>query len=511
MHTQEEVQVTFQASEINTQQGLVLRGTVEVRVPWPPQDERFVEHMERSVDQAGQMLKRDWMRLTLEQADAEVVLERLRRDRAQQRRGKRKMTFKTTFGTVIARRYRLLDKATGKISTPSADAWNTPRQLTITRPLRDLVRDVVRDESYRKTAQRVACHAGEDDLLSPTSVMNILHEEGAALGEATLRRVETSYQQFPEAEGAFAAADAESRKEIDADETLGSSEVEEVWEPPVGFGREGVEGQSEGRRRVDDQHVLVQVDEVKVKAQPQTGRDDLWTYTAVVMTAAVTRNFVAGSAVDLWRQVGAFLATFGIHRGQYGLLLLADGASWIRAWFEGLPLTNKTMILCWYHLAKKCGESLSRACRGKEHRNDVQRGLLNLLWEGKLQEGLAYLDSRRDEMKSSKAIDDLKSYLERRAAYLPNYSVRREAGLWIASNRVEKLNDATVSDRCKGRGMAWTPAGVLSLARLEATDSNGEFECWTWQRELPHWHGPPRLGGVTCAPTRGRAANLQTP
>ena len=163
MHTQE-VQVSFQASEINTQPGLVLRGTVEVHVPWPPQDERFVEHMERSVNQAGQMLKRDWMRLALEQADAEVVLERLRRDRAQQRRGKRRMTFKTAFGTVIARRYRLLDKATGKISTPSADAWNTPRQLTITRPLRDLVCDVVRDESYRQAAKRVACHAAEENL-----------------------------------------------------------------------------------------------------------------------------------------------------------------------------------------------------------------------------------------------------------------------------------------------------------------------------------------------------------
>ena len=87
----------------------------------------------------------------------------------------------------------------------------------------------------------------------------------------------------------------------------------------------------------------------------------------------------------------------------------------------------------------------------------------------------------------------MKSYLERRAAHLPNYSVRCETGLWIASNRVEKLNDATVSDRCKGRGMAWTPAGVLSLARLEAADCNGEIDCWTRQRELPHWHGTPSL------------------
>lgn len=53
MHTQEEVQVIFQVLEINTQQGLVLRGTVEVRVHWPAQDERFVEQMERSGDGPG--------------------------------------------------------------------------------------------------------------------------------------------------------------------------------------------------------------------------------------------------------------------------------------------------------------------------------------------------------------------------------------------------------------------------------------------------------------------------
>jgi hypothetical protein len=325
--------------------------------------------------------------------------------------------------------------------------------------------------------------------------MNILHEEGAALEEATRQRVESSYRRFPGAETVFSLAseteEQESTKWIDVAEADGALAMEEAGEPPVGFGSEGAEGQSEGPRRVDEGYVLVQVDEVKVKAQPQTGRSDLWTYTAVVMAAEITWNFVAGSAVDLWGQVGAFLATLGVHRGERGLLLLADGARWIRAWFDGLPLKNKTMILCWYHLAKKCGESLSRGCRGKEHRNEVQRGLLNLLWEGKLQEGLAYLDSRRDEMKSSKAIDDLKSYLERRAAYLPNYSERREAGLWIASNRVEKFNDVAVADRCKGHGMSWTPAGVLSLARLEAIHCNVEVHGWCRQRQLPDWGDVP--------------------
>lgn len=497
MHTPEDVQVSFLPHEIKLEETLVVRGSVEFVLPWPTADGQFIEDAERAVNEAGQQLKRMLMGLVLEKGDAELVLERIGRSPpgTQQRRGKRSTTLKTTFGTVVVHRYRVFDKVSGKTTIPSVEAWDTPQQVVVTRPLRDLVCDVVRDESYRKAARRVARHAGENDFLSPTCVMNILHEEGAALEEATRQRVLSSYRRFPGAETVFSLAseteEEESTKWIDVAEADAGLAVEEAGKPPIGFGSESAQGQSEGPRLVDEGYVLVQVDEVKVKAQPQTGRSDLWTYTAVVMASEITWNFVAASAVDLWGQVGAFLAPLGVHRGERGLLLLADGARWIRAWFDGLPLKNKTMILCWYHLAKKCGESLSRACRGKEHRNDVQRGLLNLLWEGKLQEGLAYLDSRRDEMKSSKALDDLKSYLERRAAYLPNYSVRREAGLWIASNRVEKFNDVAVADRCKGHGMSWTPGGVLSLARLEAVDYNDESHGWCRQRSLLDWGGVP--------------------
>lgn len=493
MHTQEEVQVTFQPTEIKKQGGILLRGIVEVVVPCSQQDERFVERMERSVDRAGQELKRDWMRLMLEQADTELVLERLSADRhrSQQRRGKRRMTFKTTFGTVTAHRYRLLDKTTGKMSIPSAEAWKTPRQVTITRPLRDLVCDTAREESYRKTVQRVSCHAGEANLLSASSVMNILHEEGAALAKAMRQRVDDSFRRFSPAEEIFAPASGRIDGECDSwAATLELEEnaaAEKVRQPPVGFGGQEPLGESDGPRRVDEGSVLVQVDEVKVKAQPQTGRAAILVYTAVVMAAAVRWHLVAESVADLARQVGAVLAELEVHRGRRRLLVLADGAHWISAWFEGLPLAGKTMIVCWYHLAKRCGEFLSRAGRGKQHRNDLRHELLSLLWEGKVQEAIAYLDSRRSEMKSAEAIDGLQAYLRRREPYLPNYRARQEASLWIASNRVEKLNDATVSDRCKGRGMAWTPPGVLSLAKLESSECNGELACWRSRRALASW------------------------
>ena len=97
-------------------------------------------------------------------------------------------------------------------------------------------------------------------------------------------------------------------------------------------------------------------------------------------------------------------------------------------------------------------------------------------------------EHRKDkEIRSRPALDQFVDYLQNRRSYLPNYSDRRRAGLWIASNRVEKLNDWAVSQRCKGNGMDWTREGVVALAVLEATRRNGELPVWRRIRTLPAW------------------------
>jgi hypothetical protein len=57
--------------------------------------------------------------------------------------------------------------------------------------------------------------------------------------------------------------------------------------------------------------------------------------------------------------------------------------------------------------------------------------------------------------------------------------------LWIASNRVEKFNDWSVTERGKHQGMAWTETGVTALATLEASKRNGELNTWRETRQLP--------------------------
>jgi hypothetical protein len=241
---------------------------------------------------------------------------------------------------------------------------------------------------------------------------------------------------------------------------------------------------------VDPDVVLVELDEVKVHAQAHTGRKEVLVFTAMVMMAKRCWHLVAATTQELIFQVGALLAVLGVHRGTRQLLVLADGARWIRDWFASLGLRGATMIVCWWHLVKRCGQDLSRACHGREHRRAVESAVLKALWHGRVDEALEVLRSRAGEMRNVEVLEGLIGYLEVRRGYLPDYEARQRAGLWITSNRVEKFNDWSVSARCKHQGMEWTEAGVVALATLEAARRNGELPTWRATHKLPAWRVP---------------------
>ncbi len=53
-------------------------------------------------------------------------------------------------------------------------------------------------------------------------------------------------------------------------------------------------------REVDEGYVIVEPDEVKTKAQPSTGRKEVWTYTAVVLVAGLRYALAEATAEGLW-------------------------------------------------------------------------------------------------------------------------------------------------------------------------------------------------------------------
>ena len=184
-------------------------------------------------------------------------------------------------------------------------------------------------------------------------------------------------------------------------------------------------------------------------------------------------------------QVSALLRELGVLGGERRLLVLGDGARWIRTWFEGLGLGLRAMILCWWHLQKRCYESLSSAGGPKDRRRGLEKDVLGQLWKGEVDGAIQLLRGAMEWVRNPGALEELIGYLEKRRAYIPNYEQRQRAGLWIASTRVEKSNDWAVSGRCKHQGMSWAPEGVLALAALEAARRNGELDEWRQNRALP--------------------------
>ncbi len=72
-------------------------------------------------------------------------------------------------------------------------------------------------------------------------------------------------------------------------------------------------------RAVNEGFVIVEPDEVKTKAQPSTGRKEVWTYTAVVLVAGLRYAFAEATAEGLWLQVSALLLQLGV----------LSGAAWV--------------------------------------------------------------------------------------------------------------------------------------------------------------------------------------
>jgi hypothetical protein len=479
-------------------QTLSLELALQMTVPMPHQDEDLPDQIEAFVPHAGLEVQRRLFRALIEKADQELVLQ-CRHGKGGcgiRRRGTRPYTFKTTFGEVTVERSRISHQRDGTIEVPSAIAWGTPHQLAITRNLRDAVCDQMGDRSAGKSRTDVCQDAGDEDLLGRSTIIEIVHQEGERLVGAQRQRARAILDGAPEAQRALLGTPADEdlwEGLSDVPPCDDSEEVEAEWQQAqaewAATGFPGCEPAfpvaHDEPREVDPGYVIVEPDEVKTKAQPTTGRQEVWTYTAVVLVAGLRYAFAEATAEGLGLQVGALLLELGVLCGERQLLVLGDGAAWIRTWFEGLGLSPKAMIVCWWHLRKRCYEQMSSAGGPKDRRRALEKELLGQLWEGKVDAAVELRKGALEWVRDSAAVEELIGYLEKRRVYIPDYQQRQHAGFWIASTRVEKFNDWAVSGRCKHRGMSWSPQGVLALTALEAARRNGELDRWRQDRELP--------------------------
>ncbi len=79
------------------------------------------------------------------------------------------------------------------------------------------------------------------------------------------------------------------------------------------------------------------------------------------------------------------------------LLVVADGASWIRTFFHEhlTAYPQAEMVLDWYHLAQKCRELGARLCPERLRRGPLLRRLLRALWRGNVSRARRLLTAQR--------------------------------------------------------------------------------------------------------------------
>ncbi len=226
---------------------------------------------------------------------------------------------------------------------------------------------------------------------------------------------------------------------------------------------------------------LLSVDEVLTR-KPAVG-PFLELRTARLVTDHGSRYLSGAGAAFLQRLHVAVLLCLG---PLSALLLLADGARWIRTFFTDTlaALAAKTMLLDWQHLKQKWYDLSRRICRGKQAKAQLLRRLYRRLWCGDVPGALAVLEAERSETKNAAKLDELIGYLRARAPWIPNYRQRWIERQYIGSAHVEKANDLIVARRQKNRGMQWSEATSDALAALRTLMLNGGWDRYWQQREV---------------------------
>ncbi len=227
--------------------------------------------------------------------------------------------------------------------------------------------------------------------------------------------------------------------------------------------------------------VLLTVDEVLTR-RPEAGHF-LELRTARLVTKQGSRYVSGIGAAFLQRLHVAVLLCLGPFSS---LLLLADGARWIRSFFTDTlaALADKTMLLDWHHLHQKCLELASRICRSKLAKAQLLRRLYRRLWGGDVPGAIRVLEAERPQAKNEAKLDELIGYLQARAAWIPNYRRRRIERKYISSAHVEKTNDLIVARRQKNRGMQWSEQTSDALAALRTLMLNGGWDRYWQQHEV---------------------------
>ena len=383
-----------------------------------------------------------------------------------------------------------------------SNALLPPHQgLIITRGLQEWACLLPQDLSFAPVARLLGWQTHEAQVLSDTTIRTLVRSHGQLIRQAEQAEVTAllaradlatlTAQLMPTGQPRRRAGwPADLSAAVDAALLAGESR------PPVGVSGADWERVLHARRQeapqtvaqlrflgpeLEADQVLLTTDEVLTRT-PEHRR--FWELRTARMTTRAGTRYLSGTG-DSFLLLLLAMAVLCTGR-QRRLLLIADGARWIRAWFSALltQVPGSTLLLDWYHLRKKCAELGSMICRGRKAKAELLHMLYRHLWQGETAAALAVLEAYRPQAKNTAKLDELISYLQVRAASIPNYRQRRREQQYIGSGQVEKANDLLVAQRQKGRGMHWSLETSDALAALRTLMLNGGWDRYWRHREV---------------------------
>ncbi len=414
-----------------------------------------------------------------------------------QRDGQEPLKVASRFGVVELIRQRCRLPGSQTQTMPGNAVLPAHAGMVITRGLQEWACLLCQDVSFATAARLLGWQTQDAAVLSDTTLRRLVRKHGHLIREA--ERVETlALTQQPEAGKTLQVVPHPPARQRPAWPAELNAAVEQALaahqvRPPDGvswadWSRVLAVRQTEASRPVAvlrqlgpqlaPHEVLVTVDEVLTR---QPAPHHFWELRTARLTTQQGYRYVSGSGPAFLQQLLAMLLlALGT---QSSLLLIADGARWIRDFFTQFlaVVADKQMILDWYHLRQKCREFCRRIAATPDAQADLLRRLSRRLWQGKLDRALRLLVAYRSQALDTHALDRFIAYLLARQPFLANDRQRRIDQRFIGSGHVEKANDLLAAKRQKVGGMQWSLSTSDALASLRTLFLNQGWDRY-WER-----------------------------
>jgi hypothetical protein len=371
----------------------------------------------------------------------------------------------------------------------------------ITRGLQELACLLPQDLSFASVTRLLGWQTHEEQVLSETSVRNLVRSHGQIIRQAEQAEVEAllAREDLASLTPHLLPATAPRRRACWPDSL--SAVVSQAlhaaspkppdgvsfadWERVLSVRRAEQDCELSDLRRLGPEvradQVVVTTDEVLTRKPQRRHFNEL--HTARVLTSEGSR-YLSGTGQTFASLLLVLILLCA--KEQRLVLLLADAARWIRSFFtllEGVH-DHSQMILDWFHLRKRVGELASMICAGRKAKAALLRPVLRHLWQGQVDEAIGVLETYRSQARNVERLEELLVYLRERKPYIPNYRERRREREYIGSGHVEKANDLIVAKRQKGAGMHWSLQTSDALAALRTLMLNGGWDRYWQHREV---------------------------